>query len=196
MPSDARMQREGHVYSSAPASAGPDPSARGAGANSTKARSPGMRLASLLSRVCEWDQGAIMGEIAKSMRSVRRELKTEGGEPLEPLKEAAVKAAKEARDLVSAQLTQRASKSGHDLGRLAKGLQHMSEQLEGNMASPYVHKLGTQLERTSQLIEEANPRDLVKQVESFAKREPLWFIGGALAVGVLGARFIKSALPA
>jgi hypothetical protein len=106
-----------------------------------------------------------------------------------------VKAAKEARELVSTQLAQRASKSGSDLGRLAKGLRLMSEQMEGNMASPYVNKLATQLERTSQLVQEADPSDLAKQVESFAKREPLWFIGGALAVGVLGARFIKSALP-
>ena len=41
-------------------------------------------------------------------------------------------------------------------------------------------------------LNNANPDTLLDDVEAFARREPAMFIGGAIAIGLLAARFLKS----
>ncbi|MBC7172547.1 MAG: hypothetical protein H5U40_08985 [Polyangiaceae bacterium] len=137
-----------------------------------------------------------MGDTAKSARSRQSESKPERAgaiEAVEPLRDAAMALAKQARELVSSQLTRGTAKASGDMSRLAKALQLTSAQLQDNVASPYIEKMAARLERASHQVEELDPSEVAEQVEDFAKREPLWFIGGALAIGALGARFLKTA---
>ena len=100
--------------------------------------------------------------------------------------------AQHAKSLVSEQVSQRAGKPAADLGKLAKALALTSEQLEGNMASPYVSKAASQLERFSHFLENANGEEALRSVEEFARKRPLLFLGGAAVLGFGGARFLKS----
>lgn len=86
----------------------------------------------------------------------------------------------------------RIDRSANDLGLLAKTLNLASEQLEGNIAAPYVGKLASQVERLSRFIDEADARRLREDVETLGRKQPLLFIGGALALGIAGGRFLKS----
>jgi len=107
-------------------------------------------------------------------------------------KEVASQVANQAKDLVSTRVSMQTEKSAGDLGDVAKALRETSRQLDGNMASPYVEKAADQIERVSQFLSTANPTEIVRGVESFARREPLLFLGGAFTAGLLFARFIKS----
>jgi uncharacterized membrane protein YgcG len=64
-----------------------------------------------------------------------------------------------------------------------------------NTAAEYGDTLAQQIEKISQYFERSDVRVMVRDVETFARRNPAVFIGGAFAVGLLAARFLKSSNP-
>ena len=59
-------------------------------------------------------------------------------------------------------------------------------------AGKYGENLASQIEKFSSYIDDKELKELVTDVEQFARRNPLLFVGGAVALGVLAARFMKS----
>lgn len=81
------------------------------------------------------------------------------------------------------------------LSSVASTLLNSSSQLKDeqqNMAGEYVEKAAEQIDRLAQYIQNADPGQLADEVQSFARRRPAMFIGAAFALGVIGARFLKS----
>jgi ElaB/YqjD/DUF883 family membrane-anchored ribosome-binding protein len=62
-------------------------------------------------------------------------------------------------------------------------------------AAKYTNSLAEQIENISGYFERKDVRDMVRDVETFARRNPAYFIGGAVALGFLAARFLKSSNP-
>ena len=62
-------------------------------------------------------------------------------------------------------------------------------------AAQYTTSLAQQIENLSGYFERKDVRDMVRDVETFARRYPAYFIGGAVALGFLAARFLKSSNP-
>lgn len=97
-----------------------------------------------------------------------------------------------AKSLVGEQVSRRTGRPAADLGKLAKALSLTSQQLEDNLAAPYIEKAATQIERFSEFLENAKSEEALRAVENFARKQPLLFLGGAALLGFGGARFIKS----
>lgn len=136
--------------------------------------------------------GSNMAEMVKSLPT------GEGAERPSPAgtgsqtKEVVSNVAGQARELVSGQVHRRAERSADDISSVAQALRQTREQLGDNFAAPVVDKAAEQLDRLSRFLRTAEPRQVVWEVEAFARREPLVFLGGAFALGMLGARFLKS----
>jgi hypothetical protein len=62
-------------------------------------------------------------------------------------------------------------------------------------AAKYTNSLAEQIENVSGYFERKDVREMVRDVENFARRYPAYFIGGAVALGFLAARFLKSSSP-
>lgn len=62
-------------------------------------------------------------------------------------------------------------------------------------AAKYTNSLAEQIENISGYFERKDVRDMVRDVETFARRNPAYFVGGAFALGFLAARFLKSSNP-
>jgi ElaB/YqjD/DUF883 family membrane-anchored ribosome-binding protein len=60
------------------------------------------------------------------------------------------------------------------------------------LAGKYGDSLAGQIEKLSSYIEDRELRELMRDVEQFARRNPALFIGGAFTLGILAARFLKS----
>lgn len=73
---------------------------------------------------------------------------------------------------------------------LNSGIQLRDEQQA--MAGEYVERAARQIERAAHFVQTADLREVVDQVEDFARRRPAVFIGSAFAAGLLAARFLKS----
>jgi ElaB/YqjD/DUF883 family membrane-anchored ribosome-binding protein len=73
---------------------------------------------------------------------------------------------------------------------LNSGTQLRDDQQE--LAGEYVERAARQIERAAHYVQSADLREVVDQVEDFARRRPAVFIGSAFAAGLLAARFLKS----
>lgn len=106
-----------------------------------------------------------------------------------------------ARDLTS-QAQQKAEdqvRSGVDNGRQrAAGALHgvadsllngSGEAAEG--ASRYIRQAGERVQRAADWLEHADVEELTQRTEEFARRQPVVFIGGAFALGLIAARVLK-----
>jgi len=60
----------------------------------------------------------------------------------------------------------------------------------------YMGRAASQVENVARYLHDKNLGQVVGDLESFARREPVLFVGGALVVGLLGGRFLKSTAPA
>lgn len=81
------------------------------------------------------------------------------------------------------------------LSSVASTLLSSSSQLKDeqqNLAGEYVGKAAEQIDRLANYIQSADPGEVVDNIEQFARRRPAVFIGAAFALGVIGARFLKS----
>ena len=59
----------------------------------------------------------------------------------------------------------------------------------------YGDNLAEKIESLSGYLEDATLKDLSRDIERFARRQPALFVGGAFLVGVLAARFLKTSAP-
>jgi hypothetical protein len=62
-------------------------------------------------------------------------------------------------------------------------------------AARYGETLADKVEGLSGYLENASVKDLARDLEGFARRQPALFVGGALIAGILAARFLKSSAP-
>jgi hypothetical protein len=113
------------------------------------------------------------------------------GQIAETAKDTAQRAAGQAKEQVEGTLATQKDRAAEGLGSVAQALRQTGENLEGGSGT-YLNRAADQIERLSGYLGARDIRDLVGQVESFARREPVLFLGGAFALGLLGARFLKA----
>ena len=86
--------------------------------------------------------------------------------------------------------------AAHTLASVATRLRESGTNLRGadaqDFAGEYVQRAAEQIERAAKYVQDADVREVVDQVEDFARRRPAVFIGAAFACGILAARYLKS----
>jgi hypothetical protein len=108
--------------------------------------------------------------------------------------------ASQARETASKQVESRFStgktKAAQTLESVAQTLKSSSQQLREqhhqDAAGKYADQAAQKLEEISRYLENASLNDVASRVEDFGRREPALFIGSAVALGFLGARFLRS----
>lgn len=82
------------------------------------------------------------------------------------------------------------------LSSVAVRLRESGSQLRSSdaqdFAGEYIERAADQIQRAAQYVQTADLREMVDEVENFARRRPAVFIGTAFAAGILAARFFKS----
>ena len=93
------------------------------------------------------------------------------------------------------QLDTQKGRVSETLGSVALAIRQTGTQLheqdQGNVAQ-LTDKAAEQIERLSTYLRDADMRQITGELERFARRQPALFLGGALALGLFGARFLKS----
>jgi hypothetical protein len=83
------------------------------------------------------------------------------------------------------------SRAAEALHGVANSL-HQSCQTNQDGATRYIQQAGDRVMRAADYLERTDVREMVRHTEDFARRQPLLFLGGALALGVTAARFFRS----
>jgi hypothetical protein len=109
--------------------------------------------------------------------------------------ELASQAQEKAGEQVESGLAKGKSRAAETLGGVAQSLrlssQHLRDQNQEGTGR-YVEKAAQQVERLSSYLQNRDVGEVIDEVEDFARRQPALFLGGAFALGLLGARFLKS----
>ena len=97
-----------------------------------------------------------------------------------------------AQETIRSSVSERKDRAADELGNVAEALrkagQDMRDQDYAGVAD-YAERLAQRVEGASDYIKQQDVGDFVQGLEGFAKREPAIFIGGAVALGVVAARF-------
>ena len=107
----------------------------------------------------------------------------------------ASQATERASEKVESGLARGKDRTAQALGAVAQSLRAFGSELRTHNEEGIGRFVDRTADRADQLVNRLNnadPHSLIDDVEDFARREPAVFIGGAIAVGLLAARFLKS----
>jgi hypothetical protein len=99
------------------------------------------------------------------------------------------------RERAAAQLSTQKDRATDGLGSVAQAVRQSTQHLRDNKQdaiAQYVDKAADQIDRFSTQLRNRDVGELVNEVQRFARKQPALFVGSAFAIGVIGARFLKS----
>jgi len=95
----------------------------------------------------------------------------------------------------TAQLSTQKDRATEGIGSVVDAVRQSTRHLRDNQhetIAEYVDQAAGHLERWSNQLKEKNVGEILQEAQQLARRRPAVFIGTAFAVGLLGARFLKS----
>lgn len=131
------------------------------------------------------DAGA---DVKEAARDVAQQTQQKAGEIAEQAKAQVVEQA-------TNQAASQKDRAVSSLGSVADALRQASQHLRDNEQAPvaqYADKAADRVEQFVQHLDGKEVQELLRDVERYARRQPALFLGGAFAVGLLAARFLKS----
>ena len=102
------------------------------------------------------------------------------------------------RERANAQITTQKERATDGLGTIAQAVRRSTQELRGgshDTLAEYVEQAADQLERLSTHLKNRDVGELLHDAQQLARRRPVVFIGSAFALGLIGARFLKSSRP-
>jgi hypothetical protein len=118
-----------------------------------------------------------------------------GQEAVSQAQEQAVKIVGQARKQVTASVKTQTSRGATIASVLGSSLHDAGSQLrEQNEAAvaTYLDQAADQIEQVGSMLENQEYGELIGAVQGFARRQPVLFFAAAVAVGIVGARFLRS----
>lgn len=111
--------------------------------------------------------------------------------------EAARDMANSAKDKVEAQVTQRKSIGADYIASIAQATGRAANEFDADVpqAAHYIRQASEQMQSVADTVRERDVRELVGEVQDFARRQPTLFFGGAVVLGFAALRFLKSSTP-
>jgi hypothetical protein len=111
---------------------------------------------------------------------------------------AASQMAGEAREKVEAAASHQKSRGADYIGAIAGAMNRAAGEFESEVpqAAHYIRQASEQVNGFADTVRQRDVRELVGEVQDFARRQPTLFFGGAVLLGFAALRFLKSATPA
>ncbi len=112
-------------------------------------------------------------------------------------KEKAGEIAGQAKQTTTERANEQKDRAVDSLGSLARAFGDVGNQLrdENPTIARYADMAADKIDQFAGQIGGRDVTDLLGDVEDYARRNPAVFIGGAFALGIVGARFLKSSRP-
>jgi hypothetical protein len=117
------------------------------------------------------------------------------GQAAEQAQQRAKEITSQAQEQAKSAVETRKEQAVEGLGGIAQAFRQTSEKLreeDNGMVAQYGERVADQIERLSSFLGERDVDQLLGDAEVYARRHPELFLGGALALGLLVGRFIKS----
>ena len=93
---------------------------------------------------------------------------------------------------VSNKLDVRKEKTVETIDEVADAVRKTGKKLDAGPIPELAERAANGIDRVARFFESAELKDVIGNVERFARREPALFLGGAVALGLVAGRFLKS----
>jgi hypothetical protein len=105
--------------------------------------------------------------------------------------------ATEAAGKVGTALDQQKAAGANYIGSIAQAAHRAAGEFDEEVpqAARYIRQAADQLEGVANAVRERDMRELVDEVQNFARKQPTLFFGGAMLLGFAAIRFLKSSSP-
>jgi hypothetical protein len=140
-------------------------------------------------------QDSGMGSPPGESTGTAREMKDKVGGMVAGAKEMLVDGAKQRA--VSA-IDDKKGTAAQSLGTVAEALREAANKLGEGEAGPlgsYAESAAEQVDKIARYLREKDLQSLSRDAQTFARRHPEVFLGGAFLAGIMAARFLKSSAP-
>lgn len=135
---------------------------------------------------------AVQGD-AKAAKDIYKQAKDSTGEVAGKIYDSAAKTA-------SSKIDEQKSNLASNLAGVADSIRQIGDSFSdekqptgvAKLTSDYSSTLADKVEQASSYLEDKDLSQLMNDVEDFAHRNPALFLGGAFALGIVAARFLKS----
>lgn len=109
-------------------------------------------------------------------------------------KEQAKRTANQVGEQAKQTVDSRMTEVGHEIGSVADAVRQTSYEIgdENQTLSKYGERLAEQLEGISSYLNEKGVEDVLDDLQDFARRKPVVFLGGAFMLGIMAGRFVRS----
>jgi len=141
----------------------------------------------------------IVSQVGSALHGDTGAIKDTFSQAKESTGKVATQALGQVKDKAASVIDEQKTNLATSLTSVADGIRQVGENLgkdEENQVAAFAGKYGEnlagQVEKFSNYINQKEIKELARDVEQFARRNPVLFIGGALALGILAARFLKS----
>jgi hypothetical protein len=135
------------------------------------------------------------GAGARGSGGTAGEMKQQVSEVTDQVKEQAVQLKDKVAETATGKLEDQKTQATSGLGNVSEAIRQTGQQLRSNdqeAIAQYIDRAATQLDQFTGYLRSRDMRQIVGDVEAFARREPALFLGGAFVLGLFGARFLKS----
>lgn len=112
--------------------------------------------------------------------------------------DAALHLADKAKEGVSSSVERQKSAGADYIELIAQATERAANEFDKDIpqAANFIRQASAQVHSIADTVREKNARELVGEVQDFARRQPTLFFGGAVILGFAALRFLKSASPA
>jgi hypothetical protein len=134
-------------------------------------------------------------DLAQSAAGQARAVKHEAREATEEVARDARKMAHQVKEQAYSTADRQKDAAAQQIGGWAQALRTASDDLHSrgqDTTAAYVRQAADGLERASGTVRTRDVDELIGSVEDFARRQPVAFLGGAVAAGFGLARFVRS----
>ncbi len=129
-------------------------------------------------------------QAAEAASSSGEKLKQETSHLADLAREAAQQAGEKLKEAVD----EKASSGAQYVGSIAAAMRRASREFDSELpiAGKFIRTAADRVDNVSDKIEAGNLKDLVRETQTFARRQPTAFLGMAILAGFALVRFIKS----
>jgi ElaB/YqjD/DUF883 family membrane-anchored ribosome-binding protein len=142
--------------------------------------------------------GQRQSDMGAKLGSVMDTAKDQAGQFAQKSSEVTGQAMDKARAQVKNTLSDTKARAATSLSHVADAFRSSSQQLDQqghSHFSQYADAAADQVGNVCNYLNDKSIDDIVSDTEDFARREPALFVGGALALGILAGRFLRSSSP-
>jgi hypothetical protein len=136
-----------------------------------------------------------LDELTGKVQAKSKEAKDAVVDTAQQLKDKVTSVGQDVKDRAQSALDEGKSKVTSGLDAVASTLGHTTEEMQSNdlgQLAPYGERLQHWTQGLSDYLKNAKAGDLLHDAETLARRQPALFLGGAFALGLIAARFLKS----